>query len=212
MKKTNAEYVRQIIESLQKLDYIKPGEIPNIDLYMDQVTTFMDEHLADAKRFPEDKILTKTMINNYTKNNLLPPPDKKKYSKEHMLLLIFIYYFKNVLSIGDIRNIFQPLIKMFENEKKGFSKDINLEAVYEEVFSYEKEQIDTLIKDVVKKFHKAEGTFVDKSAEEEDKEFLVCFTFICSLSFDVYIKKMIIEKMIDQHISPRFGKNEKMDK
>lgn len=212
MKKTNAEYVRQIIESLQKLDYIKPGEIPNIDLYMDQVTTFMDEHLADAKRFPEDKILTKTMINNYTKNNLLPPPDKKKYSKEHMLLLIFIYYFKNVLSIGDIRNIFQPLIKMFENEKKGFSKDINLEVVYEEVFSYEKEQIDTLIKDVVKKFHKAEGTFVDKSAEEEDKEFLVCFTFICSLSFDVYIKKMIIEKMIDQHISPRFGKNEKMDK
>ena len=93
MKKTNAEYVRQIIESLQKLDYIKPGEIPNIDLYMDQVTTFMDEHLADAKRFPEDKILTKTMINNYTKNQLLPPPYKKKYSKDHMLLLIFIYYF-----------------------------------------------------------------------------------------------------------------------
>ena len=94
MSKTNAEYVRQLIENLQQLDFIQPDEIPNIDLYIDQVTTFMDEHLKQEKRFEDDKILTKTMINNYTKNHLLPPPEKKKYSKEHMLLLIFIYYFK----------------------------------------------------------------------------------------------------------------------
>ena len=85
MSRTNEEYVRNIIENLQKLDYIMPDEIPNIDLYMDQVTTFMDEHLSESKRHQEDKVLTKTMINNYTKNHLLPPPKKKKYSKEHML-------------------------------------------------------------------------------------------------------------------------------
>lgn len=205
MSKTNAEYIRQIIENLQKLDYIKPADIPNIDLYMDQVTTFMDEHLAVEKRFPDDKILTKTMINNYTKNNLLPPPKKKKYSKEHMLLLIFIYYFKNVLSISDIRNILQPLNEMFSNENKGKGKEIDLEEVYQEVFSYEKEQIDAVVRDVVRKFKKAEKSF-DKVEEEDDREFLVCLTFICLLGFDVYIKKTIIEKMIDQYINPRFGK------
>jgi len=84
-----------LIRSMQNIDYISPEDIPGIDLYMDQVTTFMDEHLKSSKRFDDDKILTKTMINNYTKNNLLPPPDKKKYTKEHMHLLIFIYYFKN---------------------------------------------------------------------------------------------------------------------
>ena len=109
LSKANAEYVRQIIEHLQKVEYIHPDEIPNIDLYMDQVTTFMDEHLSEEKRYADDKILTKTMINNYTKNHLLPPPIKKKYSKEHMLLLIFIYYFKNILTINDIRSLFQPL-------------------------------------------------------------------------------------------------------
>ena len=83
-----------LIRSMQNIDYISPEDIPGIDLYMDQVTTFMDEHLKSSKRFDDDKILTKTMINNYTKNNLLPPPDKKKYTKEHMHLLIFIYYFK----------------------------------------------------------------------------------------------------------------------
>lgn len=68
---TNRELITSIIE---KLDYIKPDTIPNIDLYMDQVTTFMDSNLARSKRYDSDKILTKTMINNYAKNDLLPPP------------------------------------------------------------------------------------------------------------------------------------------
>ena len=98
MKKNNEESIMDIISKLRDIDYINPEDIPNIDLYMDQVTTFMDARLASCKRSDDDKILTKTMINNYTKNNLLPPPEKKKYSKEHMFLLIFLYYFKNVLS------------------------------------------------------------------------------------------------------------------
>ncbi len=72
---TNKEIIASIID---KLDYIDPETIPNIDLYMDQVTTFMDSNLQNSKRRSEDKILTKTMINNYAKNNLLPPPVKKK--------------------------------------------------------------------------------------------------------------------------------------
>ena len=102
MKIDMTDLLNSITENLKRIDYIKPEEIPNIDLYMDQVTTFMDEHLAGTKRRDEDKILTKTMINNYSKNNLLPPSVKKKYSKEHVLLLIFIYYFKSILSIKDI--------------------------------------------------------------------------------------------------------------
>lgn len=86
--------INSILASISRIDYINPDDIPNIDLYMDQVTTFMDAQLKSSKRYPEDKILTKTMINNYAKNDLLPAPVKKRYSKEHLLLLIFIYYFK----------------------------------------------------------------------------------------------------------------------
>ena len=70
--------LEQLFENFADFDFIRSDLLPNIDLYMDQVTTFMDCHLEKSKRYPEDKILTKTMINNYTKNNLLPPPDKKK--------------------------------------------------------------------------------------------------------------------------------------
>ena len=91
--------LEDLISSFEHIGSVLPGQIPNIDLYMDQVTSFMDEQLSSTKRYDSDKVLTKTMINNYTKNKLLPPPVKKKYSKNHLLLLIFIYYLKNFLCI-----------------------------------------------------------------------------------------------------------------
>ena len=184
--------LNSILSSLERIDYIKPTEIPNIDLYMDQVTTFMEEHLQSSKRYPDDKILTKTMINNYAKNHLLPAPDKKKYSKEHVLTLIFIYYFKNILSISDIQSILNPLTEKYFGNKDGF----NMLDVYNEVFSLENDESQKILKDLGKKYTIANNTF--ENFPEEDKDFLHAFSFICMLSYDVYIKKMIIEHTIDQ--------------
>ena len=69
-------FINSILEVFH-INYIRPEDTRLIPLYMDQVTRFMDAQLA-ASNGMSDKILTKTMINNYTKNNLLPPPDKKK--------------------------------------------------------------------------------------------------------------------------------------
>ncbi len=190
------KYTREIIDlirSVQAIDYIAPEDIPDIDLYMDQVTTFMDEHLKSSKRFDEDKILTKTMINNYTKNNLLPPSDKKKYSKEHMVLLIFIYYFKNFLSINDIKSILEPLSSSFFQSKG----DFNLNDIYQEIFDLQLETIDTQVRDLIRKLKKSGGTF-SEIAEEEERKKLTNFAFICMLSFDIWVKKTIIENMIDK--------------
>ena len=183
--------IDSILESVSRVDYIKPDSLPNIDLYMDQVTTFMEEQLASTKRHPEDKILTKTMINNYAKNRLLPSPEKKRYSKEHMLMLIFIYYFKNILSINDIQILLGPVTEKYFKS----SSDKDMTYIYNEVFSMEKSQIEYLKKDLLKRYNVSQTTFED--AVPEDQEFLKTFSFICLLSFDVYIKKMLIEKLID---------------
>lgn len=190
------DILNSILASVSRIDYIKPGEIPNIDLYMDQVTTFMEDQLASSKRHPEDKILTKTMINNYAKNHLLPPPVKKKYSKEHLFILTFIYYFKNILSINDIQVLLAPLTeKYFSGEKS-----LQLQDIYEEVMKLELEQIQPLAKDVTKKFNKSQESFAD--VPEEDRDFLQKFAFICMLSFDVYVKKQVIEHLIDKMSNP----------
>ena len=184
--------LESILESLSRIDYIHAEDIPNIDLYMDQVTTLMDSGLSSSKRYEEDKILTKTMINNYAKNNLLPSPEKKRYSKEHLLVLIFIYYFKNILSISDIQTLLGPLTDKYFRSMD----DMDLTAIYNEVFSMEKGQIESLQKELLERYEIAQGTF--ENAPEEDRDFLKLFSFICLLSFDVYVKKMLIEQMIDE--------------
>lgn len=186
------DLLNSILASLGRIRHIELEDIPNIDLYMDQVTTFMDSKLKSTVRYPEEgKILTKTMINNYAKNNLLPPPVKKKYSKEHMILLIFIYYYKGILSINDIQTLLKPLTERYFNT----SGELDLGMIYEEVFGLEKDEISSLQEDIVKKFSASQGTFQD--APKEDQEVLQMFSFICMLSYDVYVKKLLIEKMVD---------------
>ena len=186
------QFVATLLKRLAKLNYIKPGEVPNIDLYMDQVTTFMDAQLASSRRFESDKVLTKTMINNYAKNKLLPPPVKKKYSPEHMMLLVFIYYFKNILSITDIQTLLAPITDRYFGTESGFS----IQDIYDEIFQMEKEEIASVKEDLLKKADVSKSMF--GSSPEEDREFLQLFSFICLLSFDVYLKKQMIEHMVDE--------------
>lgn len=189
--KNNNEILAEILARLDSISYIKLDKIPTINLYMDQVTSFMDEHLTKTKRSPEDKALTKTMINNYAKNHLLPPPIKKKYSQEHILLLLFIYYYKSLLSFDDIEQLFAPITQKYFHADSGLS----LSDIYEEVFSLESNQMERLKEDTKAKFDAAMSTF---HAVEEEREYLQLFAFISELSFDVYLKKQMIETIIDR--------------
>lgn len=185
------DLLNSILESISRIDYVKSIDIPNIDLYMDQVITFMDKQMASSKRYEDDKVLTKTMINNYAKNNLLPSPEKKKYTKEHLLVLTFIYYFKSFLSIKDIEMLLRPVTdRYFHTDSK-----LNLTHIYDEVCSFEKDRIDTLKEELKAMYASSSETFSEEN--EQDREFLQLFSFICTLSFDVYVKKQIIEKLID---------------
>ena len=182
------DLLNSILASISRIDYIKSEDIPNIDLYMDQVTSFMEKALKSTKRYPDDKILTKTMINNYAKNDLLPPPVKKKYSKEHLLVLTFIYYFKSLMSIGDIEKLLTPITeKYFHSEG-----DLNITHIYDEVCAFDKGRTNILQDDIKSAFEASKESFAD--AAEEDKDLLQFFSFICILSLDVYVKKLLKAK------------------
>ena len=186
-----------ILKQFSELDYVHPEDIPNIDLYVDQVTTFIESQLSSLKRDEDEKILTKTMINNYTKNHVLPSPDKKKYSKDHVLTLILIYYLKSFLSIKDIQTLLEPITDKYF----GTESELSFYELYEELVAQGNGQSKALIKDVIAKYNAMQNAFSD--APEEDQEFLRNFGFICMLSFDVYIKKMMIETLNDLNSQQR---------
>ncbi len=86
---------------------LRSNEIPSIDLYLDQILSLVAEKNAEASAMFEDRTLTSTMINNYSKDGLIAPIKGKKYSKEHIIQMLLIYSLKNTLSISSIRRILQ---------------------------------------------------------------------------------------------------------
>ncbi len=187
--KSNEELLRELYDYLDGFNYIHVEDIPKIDLYMDQVLTFMDDNLGNMKRYPDDKILTKTMINNYAKNDLIPSPVRKKYTQEHILLLVFIYFFKSVLNFNDIGTLLSSI-----SEEAG-EDSVPLSEVYSEIVSLMEDQMNTLKEDTKEKYLAAGETF--KDAPDESRGQLELFAFICELAFDVYLKKGMIEHLID---------------
>ncbi len=193
MDEARHQILRRIIRDFEKLSYISPDDVPDIPLYMDQITSFMESRLGSCKRNPDDKILTKTMINNYTKNRLIPPPDKKKYSMDHLLLLIFVYYLKDFLQINDIKTLLGPLVEI--TSKGGEGK--TMFDIYDEVFHLVQNQKGYMVKDLIRRWKHATEAFPDLKSDDPDAKVLSIFAFICLLSFDVYVKKNLIEALID---------------
>ncbi len=97
---------------------VKYEEIPEIDLYMDQVTNYLEKQLDLFKKDDKDKILTKTMINNYVKAGIIEKPLKKKYTQDHMAKMIMVYFFKNIVSMNEIAQIFNSELAVDELYEK----------------------------------------------------------------------------------------------
>ena len=179
-------------------------DIPKIDLYMDQVLTFLSERLRRTVRKSEaDKLLTKTMINNYVKNKVLIPPVKKKYGRDHILLLMLIYYMKNFLAIDDIRKIVEPVSEKYARpttksaeQLTGRKHRYSMTDVYTEVFNYVSMNVERFPEEVSKILDETDQAFMN--APEEDREMLRRFNVICQLSADIYLRKLLIEKLLDE--------------
>ncbi len=181
----NETTFENILDSINSLEIINLFDIPEIELYMDQVTTFIDDKLKDYKRNQNDKILTKTMINNYTKDKLLPPPNKKKYSKSHMILLILIYHLKSVLSITDIRDLFNSVdINTINTDEKKET----IEKIYNEFIEYQKGQTNIFLNELN----------LNQNINIEDKISLI--SLVIMLVIQAESQKMLAEKIIDNFL------------
>ncbi|RFB15011.1 DUF1836 domain-containing protein [Bacillus sp. HNG] len=174
-------------------------DIPQIDLYMDQVIQLFENTFNTAKRNEDEKILTKTMINNYAKGKLLIPIKNKKYSREHLILLSLIYQLKSGISINDIKATLNPV-----NQRVMDDEAFNLEDFYKSYLALFgkngeefKRDIETKMKDVAEEMGSA--------ADEQLKKVLLILSFITASQF----YRRAAETLVDELISEQGEKKEK---
>lgn len=183
----NKEEVKDIIKKEANEEKIQLEDVPEIDLYMDQVIQLFENKLASNKRNKDDKVLTKTMINNYAKAKLLMTIKNKKYSKEHLILMSFIYEFKGALSISDIKLLLDEIVKGYEN-----NEEYNLRELYSDYLkniNEENKEIENYLNEKVEKLF-------NKSSEDSFKDKFLLVATMINMS-NVYRK--IGERLIDKY-------------
>lgn len=190
------ESLDKLLNSMNFEEEVKFQDIPSIDLYMDQVISIFESSLKGYKRNEKDKILTKTMINNYVKDKLLMGVKNKKYSREHIILLILIYNLKQSLAIGDIKKTLTPLIEKLEDKKES----IPIKDFYDIFLNIKKEETLLVNEDLYKKLEIISSNIVKSNFEEKDRDYLTSLFMIISLINTSNMYKKLAEKFIDDNI------------
>lgn len=176
--------IESLIEDVKINKFITLEDIPSIDLYMDQVIQLFENKLSYLKRNDENKILTKTMINNYSKGKLFMNIKNKKYSKNHIILIILIYELKGVMSIPDIKTAFNEVVKGYDEED---DEKLDLEDFYKKHLEMINKNDDT-IKEEILSITKEIGSL------DSQEEKLLLLTYLAAKA-NIY--KRLCEKVID---------------
>lgn len=184
----NKEDILKLSEELGLDKNIELRDIPELDLYMDQVIQLFESKFADSKRNKEEKLLTKTMINNYAKAKLLMSINKKKYSKDHLILMSLIYNLKGGLSIGDIKSSLNEIVWKFEN-----GEEYDLRGLYSTF-------LEQSSKDVAD-FNSQLETKINEIGEYDLGEYEEKFMLLCSFINMSNMYRRMGEKLIDEYFT-----------
>lgn len=111
------EELRELARSMARAPQVTPGEIPDLEIYMDQLTTYLDKRLGFYSREEGTPFVTRSMVNNYTKARLLPPPLAKRYNRVHVMTLALICQLKRLFTIQDLGKLLAPVSR--EEETAG---------------------------------------------------------------------------------------------
>lgn len=190
----NKDELINLINELSLLDDIKLSDIPDMNLYMEQVTTLIDDKLGHLKRAEEDKILTKTMINNYTKSGILMPPKNKKYSKQHIILLVLIYNLKQILSINDIHALLAPILNDMETQEDDV---ISIDDIYSTFLEIKQNEFEDYSDIFSSKFNLIDEKISKIDSDNKSKAEL--FLMVIMLVAQADAQKRLAEKIIDKY-------------
>ena len=186
--------INELINDMDFINGIAMDDIPEIDLYMDQVIQLFEGKLSSLKRTEDDKILTKTMINNYAKGKLLLPIKNKKYTKEHIILMSLIYNLKGALSINDIKLSLNKIIDSFSEDES-----YPLRELYGSFLDESENDVLEFKKGVADKEREIEALIESKSDLQGDFENK--FLLLCSFVNKSNMYRRASEKLIDEFFS-----------
>ncbi|WP_079505604.1 DUF1836 domain-containing protein [Mesobacillus jeotgali] len=179
-----------LLDQLNLESNIALEDIPELDLYMDQVIQLFERNFGSSTRNEGEKVLTKTMINNYAKGKLFLPIKNKKYSKEHLILISLIYQLKGGLSIQDIKQTLEGINQRTE------SGQFELNQFYQSYLRLHEKNIE-IFKDDVLQMEQDVKQEVSTLEADESEELEIVLLIASLINISNFYRKTA-EKLVDQ--------------
>lgn len=190
--------IKEMMENLHLDSKLTMDDIPNLDLYMDQVIQLFENKYAAAKRNEEEKILTKTMINNYSKGKLFFPIKNKKYSPEHVMLINMIYEMKTSLSIRDIKQTLDPL------NNRMMKEEFELNPIYEFFLELTEKNLERFSNDSNEIINEVKKS--SDALQEDDDYWNKFFLILSFVNMSNYYRR-VAEALVDEMKSKELKKD-----
>lgn len=197
MDTNNEKDLDALVSEITEFNELTLNDIPNIDLYMDQVTTLFESKLHPLKRNEEDKIMTKTMINNYAKAKIFPPVKSKKYTKEQIILLSIIYNLKQSLSLADIGKFFNPILEDMSKENREL---ISVENLYDTFLEIKRENENTFSEHFYSLLDRSKNKLKSRNngANNKNELILIVLALIAEANMNIRMSEKIIDSFFNE--------------
>ncbi len=156
----NNNNVQNHMEALKSYHIPTWNELPNLDLYMDQVITLMEEYLSAYKK-PEDKVITSSMVNNYVKLGVIPKPYKKRYGRIHLAYLTMVCSLKQIMPISEVQKLL-PLTLKEDEVKQAFNAFC---AAQKQIFEKVTEEVTDSLENLAEKENATFADFFEKAVQ-----------------------------------------------
>ncbi|MGJ7911848.1 DUF1836 domain-containing protein [Neobacillus sp. LXY-1] len=195
------EDIKRILNELDLEANLTLEDMPNIDLYMDQIIQLFENKFSGSKRNEDEKVFTKTMINNYAKGKLLFPIKNKKYSKEHLILISLIYQLKGALSINDIKTTLDGINKWVIHD------ELELDPFYNSYLNLTQKNVKKFNEDLPQRVQEVEAEI--STGIEGKSPYLEQVLMISSLVHMSNLYRKVAEKLVDSIVIEKETKRQK---
>lgn len=197
------EFLNQVMDKYAKTGLLLPDEMPEVELYMDQVVSLLNKELAVYKEKEQD-VFTKSMVSNYVKHKVLPKPENKKYNKEHMVILNMIFQLKSIFQMDEMKILFKSFV---ENHESILEEQYDMEGLYDSLLRSRDKEILQMTNHIHEDIEYVKAVMEEMGTSDDDAHEIMGVILILAIQSNAY--RLMARKLLNEYFIDNKKKSER---
>lgn len=197
------EFLNQVMDKYAKTGLLLPDEMPEVELYMDQVVSLLNKELAVYKEKEQD-VFTKSMVSNYVKHKVLPKPENKKYNKEHMVILNMIFQLKSIFQMDEMKVLFKSFV---ENHESILEEQYDMEGLYDSLLRNRDKEILQMTNHIHEDIEYVKAVMEEMGTSDDDAHEIMGVILILAIQSNAY--RLMARKLLNEYFIDNKKKSER---